>query len=99
MLAWFGEVGGTYSPDKIFSRVQKLYAEQWCEKFRWDQAQNFLTWLERTTEDVLNSQTLCIAGRSPVDSWANREKKLSGQPTHFRLWRRTDPKTDCSQTA
>ena len=72
MLAWFGEVGGTYSPDKIFSRVQKLYAEQWCEKFRWDQARNFLT----TTEDVLNSQTLCIAGRSPVDSWANREKNF-----------------------
>ena len=86
------------SPTKIFSIMQKLYTEEWSEKFRWGEARSFLTWPERFAEDLLNSQTLRSAGRSPaVDFWANRDKKLSGQRNYFRVWRRTDPTTSCSQ--
>ena len=87
------------APTEIFNVIQKIYKEDWSQKFKWGEKRSFLTWPDRPAQDLLNSQTLRTGGRSPaVDFWANRGKKLSGLYNYFKLWRRTDKTSAATQS-
>ena len=64
------------SPTQIFEVMQKVYEEDWCDKFSWSEERAFLTWPAQPAAALLNSQSLRSAGRSPaVDYWHERARK------------------------
>ena len=87
------------TPTEIFSSMQKLFEEDWCKKFQWAERRSFLTWPDKPAMDLLNSQSLRTAGRSPaVDFWSHREKRLTGLRNYCKLWRRTDKTSAATQS-
>ena len=87
------------TPTEIFSSMQKLFEEDWCKKFQWAERRSVLTWPDKPAMDLLNSQSLRTAGRSPaVDFWSHREKRLTGLRNYCKLWRRTDKTSAATQS-
>ena len=81
-------------PRAIFSRMERLYEEDWATKFAWQDARVFQTWPQHPAQELLNGQALRTAGRSPaVDFFNERAPKLCGNCNYFKLRWRTDAKT------
>ena len=81
-------------PRAIFSRMERLYEEDWATKFAWQDARVFQTWPQHPAQELLNGQALRTAGRSPaVDFFNERAPKLCGNCNYFKLHWRTDAKT------
>ena len=75
--------------------MQALYQDDWQEKFAWGEQKIFRTWPALPAEELLNSNALRNAGRSPaVDSWQGRQKRLCGNTNHYQLYIRADGDAD-----
>ena len=81
-------------PRAIFGRMERLFRDDWSEKFAWSEARVFQTWPQCPAQELLNGQALRTAGRLPaVDFWNNREPKLCGFRNYYKIHRRTDSTT------
>lgn len=78
------------APTDVCQTMQQHFAEDWCDKFAWEENKAVLTWPESPAPALLNGQPLRTAGRSPaIDFWTAREKRLCGSRNHCKAFRHT----------